>query len=140
MKVSCFRIPILALGLLATLLPGTEKLDVKDPAPPKVYELPDPVTPEAKSFSRLTFHKAAKPLSSKAKTQSWPRFLGATDNAISAETHLEKTFSKGGPVKVWEIETGTGYTCPTVANGRMYLFHRWEDQETVECINPETGK
>jgi outer membrane protein assembly factor BamB len=140
MNVSSFRIPLLAFGLLGALLHGAEKLDVKDPAPPKVYELPDAVPLEAKSFSRLIFHKAPKALSPTAKTQAWPRFLGATDNAISTETHLEKTFPKGGPVKVWEIGTGTGYTCPTVSNGRMYLFHRWEDQETVECINPETGK
>ena len=54
--------------------------------------------------------------------------------------HLKKTFPKVGPPKVWEIEIGTGYTCPTVADGQMYIFHRLEDLETVECVDPETGR
>ena len=127
-------------GLLTCLLNGAEKLEIRDSAPPKVHKLLAPAKLEAKSFARLTFHKVPKPLSKKAKTQDWPRFLGATDDAISTETHLEKTFPKTGPAKVWEIEIGTGYTCPTVSAKRMYLFHRLDDQETIECVDPESGK
>ncbi len=124
----------------AVTLAFAEKLTFTDPAPPVVQELPKPASLEAKTFERLTVHKAPGPLSSKAVTQDWPRFLGATDNAISTETHLLKKWPKGGPAKVWEIDIGTGYTCPTVVGGRMYIFHRLEDRETVECIDPETGK
>ena len=117
-----------------------EKWDFKDPKVPALSKLGDPAKLKPNIFDRLTFHKAPRPLAEQARTQNWPRFLGATDDAVSKETHLKKTFPKGGPPKVWEIEIGTGYTCPTVADGQMYIFHRLEDHETVECVDPETGR
>jgi outer membrane protein assembly factor BamB len=111
-----------------------------DPAPPKVLDPGKIAKLEAKPFNRLTFHKAPKPLPAGAVTEDWHRFLGASDTAISKETKLLKKFPPAGPAKVWEIEKGNGYTCPTVANGRMFLFHRLDDHETIECIHPETGQ
>ena len=133
-------IGVVAVALLAGQVALAQKQDFKDPGAPTVEKLGEASKLEPKSFDRLTFHKAPGPLSAKAKTQDWPRFLGAADNAISQETHLKKTFPKSGPAKVWEIEIGTGYTCPTVSAGRMYIYHRLEDNETVECVDPETGK
>ena len=134
------------VGLLAGLFlgslvaQGVEKLEIKDPKPPKVHTLGEVEKLTAEAFDRLKFHKAPKPLPEGAVVEDWPRFLGASDNAISKETKLLKKFPAAGPAKVWEIDTGTGYTCPTVANGRMYIYHRLEDKETIECIAPETGK
>ena len=119
---------------------AVEKLDIKDPKPPKVQTLGEVEELTAKPFDRLIFHKAPKPLPEGAVVEDWPRFLGASDNAISKETKLLKKLPPAGPVKVWEIDIGTGYTCPTVADGRMYVYHRLQDQETIECVDPETGK
>ena len=86
------------------------------------------------------FHAAPKPLSSQAKTDDWPRFLGPTNDAASSETHLLEAWPKGGPAKVWEFEKGTGWACPAISGDRLVLFHRRDGREVVDCLHRETGK
>ena len=111
-----------------------------DPSPPKVQEMGEVSKTTAQPFDRLTFHKAPKPLHKDAVTEDWTWFLGSSHTAVSKETRLLKKFPESGPAKVWEIQMGTSYTCPTVADGRMYIFHRLEDLETIECVHPENGQ
>ena len=92
------------------------------------------------SYDRLKFHAAPKPLADGAVTEDWPRFLGARDNSVSRETKLLKEWPEEGPAKVWEAAKGQGYTAPSIAAGRAVVFHRLGDLETVECLDPETGK
>ncbi|MCB1091950.1 MAG: PQQ-like beta-propeller repeat protein [Verrucomicrobiae bacterium] len=114
---------------------------MSDPAPPAVTEVaPEAKSPEAEAFDRLTYHAAPKPLPEGAVTEDWPRFLGPNDNATSGETKLLSGFPEGGLKKVWEMEKGTGYTSPAIADGKLVMFHRLGDQETTECLDPETGK
>ena len=91
------------------------------------------------SYERLTYHQAPKPLAEGAVVEDWPRFLGATDNSVSRETRLLKEWPDGLK-PVWEAEKGQGYTAPSLAGGRAVVFHRLGDKETVECLDPETGK
>jgi outer membrane protein assembly factor BamB len=91
-------------------------------------------------YERLTVHAAPKPLSADARTEDWPRFLGATDNSISRESHLLHDWPADGPKLVWEVAKGQGYTAPSFAAGRGVFFHRLGDKETVECLDGETGK
>lgn len=97
----------------------------------------DAVSP--KPFDRVKFHAAPKPLPSGAVTEDWPRFLGPNDNGISGETKLLSKFPEGGLKIVWELEKGTGYTSPAIVAGRLVLFDRVGDQETIDCLDPETG-
>ena len=92
------------------------------------------------SYDRLTYHAAPKPLAQGAVSEDWPRFLGATDNSVSRETKLLKEWPAAGPEIVWEAAKGEGYTAPSFAGGRGVVFHRLGDRETVECLDPETGK
>jgi len=86
------------------------------------------------------FQAAPKALSSGAKTEDWPRFLGPTNNAVSNETHLLSTWPKNGPAKVWELEKGTGWSCPSIVGDRLVLFHRRNGREVIDCLQRETGK
>lgn len=88
----------------------------------------------------LLFHKAPKPLSPEAVTEEWRHFLGPTRNAISRETHLLRRFGEEGPNKVWEVSKGEGYASPAIVGNRVILFHRDGDEESVECLEAETGK
>ncbi|MCB1237034.1 MAG: PQQ-like beta-propeller repeat protein, partial [Verrucomicrobiae bacterium] len=106
--------------------------------PPPAESGAAPAEPVA--FEGLTFHAPPKPLPDGAVTEDWPRFLGPHDNATSGETRLLAKFPEGGPAKVWEVRKGTGYTSPAVVGGRLLLFHRLDDRETLECLDPETGK
>ncbi len=81
-----------------------------------------------------------KPLAAKAVTADWPRLLGPANNATSPETHLLHDLPKTGLPVVWEREKGNGFGGPAIAGDRLVIFNRVEDRETVECLNPATGK
>lgn len=95
---------------------------------------------DAENWEALTFHQAAKALPPNAVTEGWPRFLGPHDDATSAETGLDLDWPESGPPLVWEVSKGAGYASPSAADGRLFLFHRPGDSETLECLDPETGK
>ena len=114
--------------------------EFSDPAPPRVSDVKETAEPKAAVFDRLTFHAVPKPLASGVASSDWPRFLGPSDNAISPETHLLKTWPEGGPKRVWEVEKGVSFACPAIVGERLVLFHRLDDKETIECLHAETGK
>ena len=95
---------------------------------------------EAKPYPGLTFHAPPKALPSGAVTENWPHFLGPHFDATTQETKLLRQWPKDGPVKVWEMATGDGYACPVFAADRMVYFQRVDGKETVDCLEPETGK
>lgn len=131
-----------AIGAIACLSSGLALADTfPDPAPPEVHEvLAQKEKLKAEPFEELTFFAEPKPLSPDAKTADWPRFLGPTDNAKTPETHLLEAFPEGGLQKVWEMQTGTGYTSPVIVGDKLVLFDRIGDEEVVSCQNPETGQ
>ncbi|MEM9283280.1 MAG: PQQ-binding-like beta-propeller repeat protein [Verrucomicrobiota bacterium] len=132
---SALILPSLGLNFIATAS------EFRDPAPPEAYQGPleEPVTSPV-SFERLTYHGPPKSLSKDAVVADWPRFLGPADNAISPETHLLDEIPEEGLPKVWEIEKGSGYTSPSIAEGRLVFFDRIGDEERIDCLDPETGK
>ncbi len=83
---------------------------------------------------------AMAPTDTSAAGSDWPRFLGPTGDAKSAETGLRKTWPSGGPPLRWQRAIGEGYASPSVAGGRLYLFHRHKDNATLTCMNAKTGE
>jgi outer membrane protein assembly factor BamB len=92
------------------------------------------------AFKELTFHAPPRPLPAGAVTEDWPHFLGSRLDATTREAKLLDRWPAGGPRLVWEMERGEGYACPTIAEGRLVYFHRVGDRETVDCLDPETGR
>ncbi len=92
------------------------------------------------AFDRLTYFGAPKPLAQGAQTSDWPRVLGPTDDAISPETHLLKSWPQGKPVALWEVQMGEGYNSPAISGDYCVIFHALEGKETIECLQRETGK
>ncbi len=70
----------------------------------------------------------------------WPQFLGPTRNGISAETGLVDKFPENGPKVVWEKQIGTGYSAPSVRDGKLVLSHRIGQEEIVECFDALNAK
>ncbi|MBC7852939.1 MAG: PQQ-like beta-propeller repeat protein, partial [Pirellulaceae bacterium] len=95
---------------------------------------------EAQAQRGLVFHAPPKALPTGAVTEEWPHFLGPHHNATTRETRLLTAWPKDGPKKVWEMESGEGYACPVFAGGRLVYFHRVAGKETLDCLDPETGK
>ncbi len=77
------------------------------------------------------------PVRSAFPGEDWPSFLGPRFNATSSETNLRSALP--APL-LWEYPKGTGYASPAVAGGRAVCFHRMADQETVDCLDSETGR
>ena len=75
-----------------------------------------------------------------AAAAEWPQFLGPTRNGVSTETNLATTWPTEGPKTVWQKEIGQGFSGPVVAQGKLILFHRLENQETIDCLDAKTGK
>lgn len=113
--------------------------DVSDPNPPKVAKLAPMAAAKAQKYERVTFHGAPKPLPKGAVTHDWKTFLGPTHNGVSTETKLIKTFPPAGPKIVWEMETGNGYSSPSIQGEHLVYVHRIRDEVVVECLHPQTG-
>jgi len=75
-----------------------------------------------------------------AYAQDWPQFLGPTRNGKYAGTDITAVFPKTGPQVVWKKAIGQGFSGPVVADGKLILFHRVGDKESVECLDSATGK
>lgn len=105
-----------------------------------VFSLAAATAQESKTYPELTFHAAPKPLAAAAVTADWAHFLGPKNNATTPETNLIAEWPAGGPKKVWEMTTGEGYACPVFAAGRLVYFHRVAGRETIDCLDPETGR
>lgn len=75
-----------------------------------------------------------------AVADDWPQFLGPERNGVSREKGLALPWPKDGPPLVWEKQVGEGYSGPVVAGGRLVLFHRFGDEEVVDCLNAADGK
>jgi outer membrane protein assembly factor BamB len=75
-----------------------------------------------------------------SRASDWPQFLGPTRNGIYPGTDLAQEWPKEGPRVVWQRKVGQGFSGPVVSGGKLVLFHRLEDKETIECLDPGTGQ
>jgi outer membrane protein assembly factor BamB len=72
--------------------------------------------------------------------QDWPQILGPTRNGVYAGPPIATAFPRGGPPLLWKRDVGQGFAGPSVAGGRLILFHRVRERETVEALDAVTGK
>jgi outer membrane protein assembly factor BamB len=70
----------------------------------------------------------------------WPSFLGPNRNCKSVERGLPTEWPKNGPPIVWQTAIGTGHAAPTISNGRLFHFARFDDTVRLTCFNAESGE
>ena len=70
----------------------------------------------------------------------WPQFLGPQRNGSTLETNFASSWPKEGPPALWQRTVGEGFAGPVVAAGKVIVFHRVGERETVECLDAKTGK
>ncbi len=70
----------------------------------------------------------------------WPQFLGPTRDGVYAGSSLATEWPTDGPPALWKKDVGQGFSGPVVAAGKLILFHRVDDKETVECLEGKSGK
>ena len=69
----------------------------------------------------------------------WPRILGPTADGKSPETGILTDWPTAGPPLVWEQSAGEGYAGPVIADGRLFLFDRRDDQARLRAMDARTG-
>ncbi|HYE31906.1 MAG TPA: PQQ-binding-like beta-propeller repeat protein [Methylomirabilota bacterium] len=75
-----------------------------------------------------------------ASAADWPQFLGPTANGVSTETNLLDKWPAQGPPTLWSKSIGTGYSAPSIRDGKLILHHRVQNEEIVESFEAKTGK
>src|SRR5579859_70060 len=79
-------------------------------------------------------------LAAESSGEDWPIFLGPRGDNTSAETRLLDRWSAKGVPVLWQKNVGSGYSAPSVREGRLVLHHRIEEEEIVEAFDAATGK
>ncbi len=73
----------------------------------------------------------------------WPQWRGPTRDGVWRETGLVEKFSADRLPIRWRVGIGSGYSGPTVADGRVYVTDRVDDPnptERVHCFDWRTGR
>src|SRR5581483_2166399 len=79
-------------------------------------------------------------LSMTLAAEDWPQFLGPNRNGVYSGGDLAPAWPASGPPLVWKRDAGQGFSAPVVAQGRLVLFHRVANRETVEAMDAKTGR
>ena len=74
-------------------------------------------------------------LTALAVAADWPQFLGPTRDGIAPGPR------PGTKAEIlWKQDVGRGFAGPVIADGRVILFERVNDRETVKALDINTGK
>ena len=73
------------------------------------------------------------------EAEDWPQFLGPRrDGSYQGEAFA--LWPTNDPKETWQKNIGAGFAGPVIADNKLILFHRINNQETIECLNASTGK
>src|SRR5262249_55948654 len=70
----------------------------------------------------------------------WPQWRGPNRDGLSEEKGWATTWPGTCPKVLWTNNAPGRYSCPAVANGRLYTMLRDGNKEVVICWDAETGK
>jgi outer membrane protein assembly factor BamB len=71
-------------------------------------------------------------------TQNWPQWRGPARDGHSDATLPAQWAAK--PTQIWKTPVGIGHASPLVSGGRVYVFARLNDKETLSALDLATGK
>ena len=80
---------------------------------------------------------------STGKNSEWSQWMGPQRDASWILDMVKEELRPGDLKKLWETPIGTGYTGPTVADGKVYLMDLMSEKdkkERVVCMDAETGE
>lgn len=77
--------------------------------------------------------------------EDWPQWRGKNRDAVLNETGLLDSLPSGELPRRWSVPIGSGYSGPTIANGRLYVTDRGPEGtekqiERVLCFDINDGK
>lgn len=78
-----------------------------------------------------------------AFAEDWPQWRGPSRDGVWIEPNALDKFPADKLEPIWRQEIGSGYSGPTVAQGRVYVMDRQTQPKQVErvhCFDSKTGK
>lgn len=75
--------------------------------------------------------------------EDWPQWRGPHRDGVWTETGLIDSFAEEVIPRKWSVPIGSGYSGPTVAEGRVLVMDRMTEPAEVErivCVDAETGQ
>lgn len=81
----------------------------------------------------------SKPSAAKSGVD-WTGWRGPNHDGISSETAWKSEWPADGPPKLWTAEVGIGFSSVSTAAGRLYTMGHAGDDDTVFCLDAQTGK
>ena len=119
---------------------GSDRFDVSE-------KLNNPARKAFQKTKALNVAVAVAPQLSKREGSDWSCFLGPDHNGTSRETGINVDWNHSPPKLLWHHTIGTGYAAPTIAKGRLLLYHRVPNPENADqfverlsCFHSETGE
>ena len=82
----------------------------------------------------LTISIYAYFLCSCVKGEDWTQWLGNARDGVWRESNILTTFPENGPKLLWKTSIGSGYSGPSVSNGKIYVMDR------IKSADPKTAK
>ena len=82
-------------------------------------------------------------ISSSALADDWPQWRGPQRDGRWTENGLIEAFASPQIEIKWRVPIGSGYSGPTVSEGRVFVMDRLVDPTQVErihCIDEASGK
>jgi len=87
----------------------------------------------------LLFAFAITAVSQAPGPSDWPQFFGPGRNGVYRGPALSEDWTERGPRVVFRKDVGAGFAGPVVSQGHLILFHRQNNREIVEAMDPLTG-
>ncbi len=80
-----------------------------------------------------------------AAAEDWPQWRGTNRDGVVRESNLRESLPSGELPRLWSVPVGSGYSGPTVADGRVYLTDKGAadaatEVERVLCFDAKTGQ
>jgi outer membrane protein assembly factor BamB len=130
----------------ATSEPASSSPALRAPSPPFQMEERDGERRRPDSWHdllgqwRLALLSCLILLTSPLSAADWPQLLGPNRDGIYTGTNLAAVWPADGPRVLWRKKIGQGFAAPSVAEGKLVLFHRVGDEEVIEAFDTAEGK
>jgi outer membrane protein assembly factor BamB len=70
----------------------------------------------------------------------WPNWRGPSHNGVSLEKGWRTDWSANPPKQLWTAKLGYGFSSVAVSGGKVYTMGNNGKQDTVFCLEADTGK
>ena len=69
----------------------------------------------------------------------WPQWRGPNRDGVSHEVGWSSDWPADGPRVLWKAELGTGFSAPSIRDGRVYCLGNRDGMDIVYCLDARTG-